>query len=58
MKADKKELFEKIPVTQAVLALPVFEVVNKCMFSDRVITPVDLYVSGLGWGEKYIDIAE
>ena len=40
-----------------VLAIPVFEVVNKCMFSDRVITPVDTYVSGLGWGEKYFDIA-
>ena len=40
-----------------VLAIPVFEVVNKCMFSDRVVTPVDTYVSGLGWGEKYFDIA-
>lgn len=41
-----------------VLALPVFEVVNKCMFSERVITPVESYVSGLGWGEKYFDLAE
>lgn len=41
-----------------VLALPIFEVINKSIFSDRMVLPVDTYQSGLGWGIKYFDIAE
>lgn len=39
-----------------VLVAPVFQIVEKMIFSDRVITPVDKLVSGLGWGVAYYDI--
>ena len=39
-----------------VLVAPVFQIVEKMIFSDRVITPVDKLVSGLGWGVPYFDI--
>lgn len=39
-----------------VLALPVFQIVDKDIFSERLITPVDTYISGLGWGIPYFDI--
>ena len=41
-----------------VLAIPVFQVVEKAIFSDRLITPVNTYVSGLGWGTRYFDIMD
>jgi hypothetical protein len=39
-----------------VMIIPIFEVVNKDMFSERVRTAVDQYQSGLGWGFAYIEI--
>lgn len=41
-----------------VIAIPIFEVVNKAMHSERVVFPVDTYQSGLSWGIKYADIVE
>ena len=39
-----------------VFVVPVFQVVNKIIFSDRVITPVDTEVPGLEWGLAYFDL--
>lgn len=31
---------------------------TSCVYSDRMIPPVDAYVTGLGWGWRYADIAQ
>ena len=55
--AEIAQQMEQIYIND-VLALPVFQVVEKAIFSDRLVTPVDTYVSGLGWGVRYFDIVE
>ena len=55
--AEIAQQMEQIYIND-VLALPVFQVVEKAIFSDRLVTPVDTFVSGLGWGVRYFDIVE
>lgn len=31
---------------------------TSCIYSDRMVPPVDSYVTGLGWGWRYADIAQ
>ncbi len=61
IRLDEKKSVEKAQQMEAllideVLVAPVFQIVEKMIFSDRVITPVDKLVSGLGWGVAYYDI--
>ena len=52
---EMAQKMEQIAIDE-VFVVPVFQVVNKIIFSDRVITPVDTEVPGLGWGLNYFDI--
>lgn len=41
-----------------VIHIPVVQVVNYNMFSDRLVLPVSTYIPGFGWGTMYGDIVE
>ncbi len=52
---DETKKLEEIYL-EDVIHIPVLQVVNYAMFSDRLKLPVSTYIPGFGWGTMYGDI--
>lgn len=45
-------------VMDQTLTVPIYQVQQAVLYSDRMILPVETYISGLSWGWAFADIAE